>query len=112
MMNIDFARSRLKKTFNSEKARKKDFGDRMAKTIAMRMAVLRRAQTLSMVPVTKPDRRHQLEGNRAGRYAVDLVHPNRLVFVPNHDPIPRKKDGGIDTDQVTAITIIEVVDYH
>ncbi len=70
------------------------------------------AQTLSMVPGTKPDRRHQLEGNRAGQYAVDLVHPNRLVFVPNHDPIPRKKDGGIDTDQVTAITIIEVVDYH
>ncbi len=111
-MDIDFARSRLEKTFNSEKALKKDFGDRMVKTIAMRMAVLRNARTLGMVPVIKPERRHQLEGDRSGQYAVDLVHPNRLVFEPNHNPMPRKKDGGIDTDQVTAITIIEVVDYH
>jgi proteic killer suppression protein len=111
-MDIDFARPRLNKMFNSEKALKRAYGDRMVRTIAMRMAVLRRAQTLSMVPVTKPDRRHQLEGNRAGQYAVDLVHPKRLVFEPNHNPMPRKEDGGIDTDQVTAITIIEVVNYH
>ncbi len=111
-MNIDFARPRLKRTFNSETALKRAYGDRMIRTIAMRMKVLRHAPTLSKVPVTKPDRRHQLEGNRAGQYAVDLVHPKRLVFEPNHNPMPRKKDGGIDTDQVTAITIIEVIDYH
>ncbi len=78
----------------------------------MRMAVLRNARTLSMVPVTKPDRRHKLEEGRAGQYAVDLVHPHRLVFKSNPDPMPRKKAGGIDTDQVTAITVIEVIDYH
>ena len=112
LMNIDFARRKLEKVFNSRTTLKKAFGDRMARTIAMRMAVFRHARTLSMVPVTKPDRRHQLEGNRAGQYAVDLVHPKRLVFEPNHDPMPRKEDGGIDTDQVTAITVIEVIDYH
>ncbi len=111
-MNIDFARQKLEKTFNSQTALKSAFGNRMARTIAMRMAVLRHARTLSIVPVTKPDRRHQLEGDRAGQYAVDLVHPKRLVFEPNHNPMPRKKDGGIDTDQVTAITIIKVIDYH
>ncbi len=111
-MNIDFARQKLEKTFNSEAALKRVFGDRMARTIAMRMAVLRNARTLSMVPVTKPERRHQLEGGRAGQYAVDLVHPHRVVFEPNHDPMPRKEAGGIDTDQVTAITVIEVIDYH
>ena len=111
-MNIDFARQKLKKTFNSVTTLKKAFGDRMARAIDMRMAMLRHARTLGMVPVTKPDRRHQLEGDRAGQYAVDLVHPKRLVFEPNHNPMPRKEDGGIDTDQVTAITIIEVVDYH
>ncbi len=111
-MNIVFAGRKLEKTFNSVTALKRAFGDRMARTIAMRMAVLRNARTLSMVPVTKPDRRHQLEGGRAGQYAVDLVHPHRLVFKSNHDPMPRKKAGGIDTDQVTAITVIEVIDYH
>ncbi len=111
-MNIVFARRNLEKAFNSETALKRAFGGRMARTIAMRMAVLRNARTLGMVPVIKPERRHQLEGDRSGQYAVDLVHPNRLVFEPNHNPIPRKKDGGIDTDQVTAITVIEVIDYH
>ncbi len=111
-MDIDFARRKLEKTFNSMRALKRAFGDRMARTIAVRMAVLRNARTLSMVPVTRPERRHQLEGGRAGQYAVDLVHPRRLVFKPNHDPMPQKETGGIDTDQVTAITVIEVIDYH
>ncbi len=55
-MNIDFVRRRLEKTFNSETALKRAFGDRMARTIAMRMAVLRHARTLGKVPVTRPDR--------------------------------------------------------
>lgn len=57
-------------------------------------------------------RRHQLRGDRDEQYAVDLVHPCRLVFEPNHEPLPRRQDGGVDTDQVTAITIIDVIDYH
>lgn len=84
----------------------------MAKTIKMRMAVLKNARTLYLVPTTKPDRRHQLHADRDEQYAVDLVHPHRLVFEPDHNPIPRKEDGGVDTEQVTAITIIEVIDYH
>lgn len=77
-----------------------------------RLAVLKNAGTLSLVPATKPERCHQLTGKRRGQYAVDLVHPHRLVFEATHEPIPRKEDRTIDTDQVTAITIIEVVDYH
>ena len=84
----------------------------MARAIMTRLAVLREAQTLSMVPTVPPNRRHQLHGNRTGQYAVDLVHPHRLVFSPNHDPIPVKAAGEIDTEQVTAITVIEIVDYH
>ena len=65
-----------------------------------------------MVPTTSPERRHLLSSGRRGQYAVDLVHPYRLVFEPDHDPVPRTADGGIDIDRVTAITIMEVVDYH
>lgn len=84
----------------------------MARTIAIRLAVMKNAETLSMIPTTPPDRRHQLTGDRDEQYAVDLIHPSRLVFEPNHDPLPRKEDGGIAPNQVTAITVIEVVDYH
>ena len=65
-----------------------------------------------MVPVTPPERRHQLRRDRDEQYAVDLVHPYRLVFEPYHEPLPRRGDGGVDTDLVTAIRIVEVVDYH
>ena len=87
-------------------------GVRMARVIASRLAVLNAAATLSMVPVDRPERRHQLGGDRDEQFAVDLVHPHRLVFEPNHDPVPRRDDGGIDTDRVTSIRILEVVDYH
>ena len=78
----------------------------------VRLAVLKNARNLSQVPARRPERRHMLTGNRQGQYAVDLAHPYRLVFVPNHDPVPRLDDGGVDLERVTAITIIEVVDYH
>ena len=41
-----------------------------------------------------------------------MVNPNWLVFEPDHDPIPRMKDGGIDLQKVTAITILDVTEYH
>ena len=77
-----------------------------------RLVVLRRRATLSQVPTTPPERRHQLTGNRDEQYAVDIDRQYRLVFMPDHDPMPRRPDGGVDTDRVTAIVIIEVIDYH
>ena len=84
----------------------------MAMRIMSRLAILMNARTLADVPSTPPERCHPLHGNREGQYAVDLVHPRRLVFAPNHEPVPRKDDGGIDLDKVTSIIVIEVVDYH
>ena len=84
----------------------------MAQTLMIRLAILKAARSLELVPTSPPDRRHQLRGDRDEYYAVDLVHPYRLVFKPNHEPLPRKQDGGIDTERVTAVTIIEIVDYH
>jgi proteic killer suppression protein len=111
-MDIAFRTRKLEKIFNAAAALQKAYGARMAKVITVRMAVLRAARNLALVPITPPDRRHQLSGDRDEQYAVDLVHPHRLVFEPNHDPFPRKDDGGIDIQQVTAITIIQVIDYH
>ncbi len=110
-MEITFRTKKLAQTFNSASALRKAYGDRMARTIMTRLAVLRGALTLSMVPTHPPNRRHQLHGNRAGQYAVDLIHPHRLIFEPGDMPA-RKAGVEINTDEVTAITIIEVIDYH
>ncbi len=84
----------------------------MVRTIWRRMAVLKNASNLSSVPTTPPERLHQLTGNRELQFAVDLSQPHRLVFVPNHEPMPAREDGGLDRDRITAIVILEVVDYH
>lgn len=111
-MEITFRTQKLKKTFDSERALKRTYGDRMAGAIKRRLATLKNAHTLALVPTRPPDRLHLLTGNRKGLYSVDLVHPYRLIFKPNHDPVPLKEDGGIDKDEVTKITIREVEDYH
>ncbi len=110
-MEIVFRTKKLANTFNSASALRKVYGDRMARTIMTRLAVLREAPMLSMVPTLPPNRRHQLHGNRAGQHAVDLIHPYRLIFEPA-DTSSRKAKGEMNTDEVTAITIIEVIDYH
>ena len=111
-MDIFFKTRKLARVFNSERELRKHYGDRMARTIAMRLAVLKHARTLSMVPTTPPERRHRLAGKRKEQYAVDLVHPHRLVFELRRSagaPIDGQ-DG--DTGGVTAITVIEMIDYH
>ena len=105
-MDIAFRNKTLKKVFNSEKELKKEFGTEKARLIMRRIAVLGASPLLAEVPHTKPERRHELSGKRSGQCAVDLKHPYRLIFKPNHEPLPRKDDGEIDLTQITAIKIL------
>lgn len=88
------------------------FGENCGRKIARRLTVLGAADTLADVSPLPPERRHQLTGDRAGEFAVDVEQPYRLIFRPDHDPIPRTQDGGVDLRSVTRIEIIEIEDYH
>lgn len=59
-----------------------------------------------------PGECHVLTGDRAGQYATSISANYRLIFIPDHDPLPMLPDGGTDRARVTAIRILEVVDYH
>ena len=111
-MDIIFKTTKLKKVFCSDKELLKEYGKENADKIKKRMAFLRSAPSLSMVPITPPFRRHQLKENLEGLFAVDVKHPDRLVFKPANDPVPLLADGGIDVTKVTAIEIVGVGDYH
>ncbi len=111
-MEIRFNRRKDQKTFESKRELQKKFGDPVARKIMARMGILKNAPNLTGVPTTPPTRLHQLTGNREGQFAVDLGQPYRLVFAPNHEPLPTKDDGGLDRGRVTAIIVLEVVDYH
>ncbi len=61
---------------------------------------------------TAPGHCYALTANRKGEFAVDLWGSFRLIFRPDHDPVPRLEDGGVDRTRVIRIVIEEVVDYH
>jgi proteic killer suppression protein len=110
-MEISFATSKLAKLCNSEKKLRGAYGPRMAGAIQQRLMDLDAAETLESMRAV-PGRCHQLSENLAGLFAVDLVHPDRLVFAPDHDPVPRLSGGGVDWSQVTRIEIVGIGDYH
>ncbi|KJS10716.1 MAG: hypothetical protein VR67_17755 [Peptococcaceae bacterium BRH_c8a] len=111
-MDIYFKYKKLQKACNNERESVKEWGHEIAKKVRQRLSELRAAVCLSDISHLPPPRLHELSGNRQGQYAVDLLHPYRLIFIPAHKPIPIKSDGGIDVSEVTAILIIEVEDYH
>ncbi len=110
-MEVTFKTKRLQKTCNSHAQLQKTYG-KLARKIEVRLSLLKNAQNLSLVPTTPPVRRHLLRGDRQDTFAVDLGHPYRLVFTADHNPIPRRADGGLAIDQVTAVKVLEITDYH
>jgi proteic killer suppression protein len=63
--------------------------------------------------ITLPAARcHKLKGDREGQYAVSISGNYRLIFKPDHDPVPGKKDQSIDAIRVNDIHIMGTEDYH
>lgn len=114
-MDISFKNKKLEKEFNEGAQLDKVHGARRAKKIRLRLAELRAAASLMdfWPPKSGPGRCHELtQGKRKGQLSVDLDHPYRLIFAPAHDPVPKRKDGGLDWSQVNAIKILGVEDTH
>lgn len=111
-MTVTVKTTKLQKLIEKENELQKAFGAKRARLVMRRITFLQAAASLADVPVSKPLRRHELTGKRKGEYAVDVDEKLRIVFVPDHDPVPLLPDGGIDTGKVTAIQIIAVEDYH
>jgi proteic killer suppression protein len=53
----------------------------MAGKISQRMQELRSADNVEMLLQFSIGRCHKLKGNKKGEYAMDLVHPYRLIFI-------------------------------
>lgn len=111
-MEIIFRSSKLQKPCSSERESNRKWGAENARKVRQRLADLEAAEILADISALSPARCHELQGDRAGQFAVDLRHPFRLIFEPAQDPVPRKEDGGIDLQKVTKIRILNVEDYH
>ena len=112
MVEIYFRTRKLKKACSEEKEIKKRLGEELSKKLQQRMMELQAAGSLADISYIPPARCHELSGNRAGQFSVDLKHPYRLLFIPTVTPVPRMKDGGIDRTRITSIEIIDIIDTH
>lgn len=87
------------------------FGAERWATLRRRFASLAAAPTLADLEGV-PGNCHALVGDRGGQFAMTVSASYRLIFVPDHNPVPATPDGGIDRRAITSIRILEVADYH
>lgn len=111
-MRISFQDKKLHKTCSSQRDMDRVLGARLAGKLRQRLAELGAAESLADMSHLPPARCHALTGNRNGQFSVDLVHPFRLIFKPDHSLVPRDDEGGIDRLSVTDIVIVEIADTH
>lgn len=111
VVHIFFATDELKRLCDDDRTAKKKLGADGAKKLRKRLDDMKAAATLGVMR-TLPGRCHELRHDLNGRLAVDLDGGRRVVFRPEHTPIPELAAGGLDWTKVTAITIESVGDYH
>lgn len=88
----------MKVCTNASYAERK-YGSDMAEKIHQRIDEIDASETVEEMIQFHIGRCHQLNGNRKGQYAMDLIHPQRLIF---------EKRG----DEIQIVRIIEITDYH
>ena len=71
----------------------------MAEKIDMRIGEISAADIVEMMIQFRIGRCHTLTQDWKGQYAVELIHPYRLVF---------EKNG----NEIQIVNILEIVDYH
>jgi proteic killer suppression protein len=111
MLDILFKSQKMQRIFNNQKLLVREFGAIRAKVIRQRLDDLRACNALMDMRECS-GKFHQLTGNRSGQFAVSVDATYRLVFECANEPVPRLEDGGFDLKSITAVRILEVVDYH
>ncbi|MBT3881270.1 MAG: hypothetical protein HON76_16465 [Candidatus Scalindua sp.] len=104
-MKINFKSKKLKKKFETKKELEKAYGTRQARKLTQRMNELYASESLQDIKHIPSSRLHQLSGNYKNCFAIDLLHPYRLIIKP--------EDGEIeDLRTITLIEVVKVEDYH
>ncbi len=91
------------------------YGKVMAKKIELRLAALAAAESLAdfWPPNRGPERCHELTGNLAGFFSVDLEHPYRLLFKPVWTgPPPDCNDEKERWKSISSIDVLAIEDTH
>lgn len=108
-MEIDIPDDDLRALCEQQRLAVKKLGKPCARKLRSRLSDIDAATHVQELIAGHP---HPLTSDRAGQFSLDLQGGVRLVFEPDHEPVPAFTDGGIDWSQVTRVTIIFIGDYH
>ena len=114
-MEIHVGNNRLRRALATDAARTRHYGRAMGKKLALRLAALQAARSLAdfWPPNSKPERCHELKGDRAGVFSIDLTYPYRLLFKPLEVDLPvDRSDEQQRWKTITAIDIVAIEDTH
>ena len=98
-MQVQYKNKKIYKVCTNANAARREYGEKMAGKIHQRIDEITAADNVEMMIQFRIGRCHPLKQNRKGQYAVDLVHPYRLVF---------EKQG----NRIQIAHILEIIDYH
>ena len=98
-MEITYKNKKLRRICTENKVAIQTYGIEMARKIEMRIQEIQVADSVESMIRYRIGRCHLLKNNRKDQYAVDLIHPYRLVF---------EQQG----DTIELVHIFEIVDYH
>ena len=98
-MDITYRNRKIEKICTDAKTAERTYGKEMSEKIHQRIDEITAADTVEMMIQFHIGRCHSLTQNRKGQYAVDLVHPYRLVF---------EKNG----NEIQIANVLEIVDYQ
>lgn len=110
-MELRFQTGKLGKKYNDFALLRKAHGEQRAKLIRRRHDAIRAAVALEDLR-NVPRSLHELTGNRKAQLSLDLDEPYRLIFILDHNPVPKKADGGMDWSQITTVLIVGIEDTH
>jgi plasmid maintenance system killer protein len=103
------AKGKLKAALENEALCQRQYGRDMTKKIMLRLGALRAAKSLAdfWPPMSGPERCHELRGELAGTFSVDLKQPHRLLFIPIDESAPNDRSN--EQNRWASITKIEIV---
>lgn len=98
-MEVEYKNKSIEKVCTDASVAEKKYGSKMAVKIQLRIDQIIAAASVEEMIQFHTGRCHLLRYDRKNQYAVDLIHPMRLVF---------EKIG----DEIQIANIIEITDYH
>ena len=98
-MKVIYKNKKIERQCTDFKYSKKIFGEKMAIKIHQRIKALNGTNSFEYLLQLSVGRCHSLKGNRYGQFAMDLIHPYRLIFQKENEVIE-------------LIKILAIEDYH